>query len=74
MDSQFLLTQGVDEASLPLWPGFDGESDINAADPAAAIAAGLRTRPVGRSVAEVHAAQSTDPVTPREGDRADARA
>jgi nucleoside-diphosphate-sugar epimerase len=67
VDSQFLLTQGVDEASLPLWPAFDGESDINAADPAAATATGLRPRPVGVSAAEVHAAQATDPVTPREG-------
>lgn len=65
--SEFLLTQGVDEASLPLWPAFDGESDINAADPAAATATGLRTRSVGRSAAEVHEAQGSDPVTPREG-------
>jgi 2'-hydroxyisoflavone reductase len=67
VDSEFLLTHGVDEASLPLWPAFDGESDINAADPAAATATGLRPRPVGRSAAEVHAAQATDPASPREG-------
>jgi 2'-hydroxyisoflavone reductase len=67
VDSQFLLAQGVDEASLPLWPAFDGYGDINAASPAAAIGTGLRPRPVTRSAAEVHAAQATDPVTPREG-------
>ncbi|HET7014763.1 MAG TPA: NAD-dependent epimerase/dehydratase family protein [Streptosporangiaceae bacterium] len=67
VDSQFLLTQGVDEASLPLWPAFDGYGDINAANPGAAIGTGLRPRPVARSAAEVHAAQATDPVTPREG-------
>jgi len=65
--SDFLLSHGADEASLPLWPAFDGESDINAADPAAAIGTGLRPRPVGRSAAEVHDAQVTDPVAPREG-------
>jgi 2'-hydroxyisoflavone reductase len=67
VSSQFLLTQGVDESSVPLWPAFDAYGDINAASPAAAIAAGLRTRPVSRSAAEVHAAQATDPVTPRDG-------
>ncbi len=67
VDSDFLLTQGVDEASLPLWPAFDGYGDINAASPAAAIAAGLRPRPVTRSAAEVHDSQATDPVTPPEG-------
>ena len=67
MDSDFLLANGADEASLPLWPAFDGFGDINTASPAAAFAAGLRPRPVTRSAAEVHAAEATDPVTPREG-------
>lgn len=67
VDTSFLLSEGVDEASLPLWPAFDGYGEINAASPAAAIAAGLRTRPVTQSAAEVHAAQATDPVPPREG-------
>jgi 2'-hydroxyisoflavone reductase len=67
VDSEFLLANGVDEASLPLWPGFDAFSDINSADPRAAIAAGLRTRSVGRSAAEVHEAQATEPVTPPKG-------
>jgi 2'-hydroxyisoflavone reductase len=66
-DTQFLLANGADEASLPLWPTFDSFGDINAASPDAAFAAGLRPRPVTRSAAEVHAAQATDPVTPREG-------
>jgi 2'-hydroxyisoflavone reductase len=67
VDSQFLLANGADEPSLPLWPAFDGFGDINAASPDAAFAAGLRPRPVTRSAAEVHAAQATEPVTPREG-------
>jgi 2'-hydroxyisoflavone reductase len=67
VSSDFLLSEGVDEASLPLWPAFDGFGDINAASPAAAFAAGLRPRPVSQSAAEVHAAQATDPVSPREG-------
>jgi hypothetical protein len=38
-----------------MWPGGDSEHDINAASPAAALAAGLRPRPLGQSAAEIHA-------------------
>jgi 2'-hydroxyisoflavone reductase len=50
----YLLASGADDASLPMWPGGDSESDINAASPAAALAAGLRPRPLSQSVAELH--------------------
>ncbi|HEX9066314.1 MAG TPA: NAD-dependent epimerase/dehydratase family protein, partial [Streptosporangiaceae bacterium] len=46
VDPEFLLKRGEDAGTLPLWPGGDPESDINAADPAAAYAAGLTPRPV----------------------------
>jgi 2'-hydroxyisoflavone reductase len=36
-----------------MWPGGDSESDINAADPAAAFAAGLAPRPLGQSIDEI---------------------
>ena len=61
VDSDFLTAAGEDGMSLPLWPGADSERDINAADPAAAFAAGLRPRPAGRSAAEVHASEAAAP-------------
>ncbi len=63
----FLLAEGETAESLPLWPGGDSESDINAADPAAANAAGLRPRPVGQSALEVHQAELVAPTTIRPG-------
>ena len=59
--SEFLLAEGQNELSLPLWPSADSESDINAADPAAAVAAGLTWRPIRRSAAEIHAAEQSSP-------------
>jgi 2'-hydroxyisoflavone reductase len=50
----YLLAEGEDDASLPMWPGGDSERDINAASPAAALAAGLAPRPLRQSAAEVH--------------------
>lgn len=64
VDSDFLKAQGQDDTSLPLWPAADTESDINAADPAAAYAAGLTPRPLATSVAELQAAEHAEP-TPR---------
>jgi 2'-hydroxyisoflavone reductase len=54
VDRDYLLVQGEDDASLPLWPGGDSERDANAASPAAALAAGLRPRPARQSAAELH--------------------
>jgi 2'-hydroxyisoflavone reductase len=61
VDSDFLKAGGEDDESLPLWPAADAESDINAADPARAYAAGLAPRPLGDSVAELHAAEQAAP-------------
>lgn len=63
VSSAFLLAEGVAESDLPLWPGGDSESDINAADPAAAYATGLRPRPIRQSAADVHASVLTPPGT-----------
>jgi 2'-hydroxyisoflavone reductase len=67
VSSEFLLGQGLAEADLPLWPGADSESDGNAADPAAAYAAGLAPRGVGQSAADVHAAEQKEPTPVRAG-------
>jgi 2'-hydroxyisoflavone reductase len=64
VDSDFLKTQGQDDSTLPLWPAADTESDINAADPARAYAAGLAPRPLADSITETHAAEQADP-TPK---------
>jgi 2'-hydroxyisoflavone reductase len=50
----YLLAEGEDGVSLPMWPGGDSESDINSASPAAALNAGLRPRPLGQSITELH--------------------
>lgn len=63
VSSEFLLAEGVAESDLPLWPGGDGESDINAADPAAAYATGLSPRPIQQSAADVHATAHIPPGT-----------
>ncbi len=67
VSNDFLLAEGETDASLPLWPGADSESDINAADPAAATATGLRPRPIRQSAAEVHAAERAEPTPVRPG-------
>lgn len=65
--TEFLLAEGETGVSLPLWPGDDSESDINAADPAAATAAGLKPRSVRQSAADVHAAELAAPTPIRPG-------
>jgi nucleoside-diphosphate-sugar epimerase len=69
VDSSFLTAAGLDDESLPLWPGGDSESEINAASPAAAQAAGLAPRPLRSSIAELHAHEASHPtpVPPRTG-------
>ncbi len=61
VSGDFLNTQELTETSLPLWAGGDPDADINAADPAAATATGLKPRPLGQSVREIHAAELAHP-------------
>jgi len=55
--SDFLLAEGRTESELPLWPGGDEEagSNLSAASPAAAFAAGLRPRPLRETIADIRA-------------------
>jgi 2'-hydroxyisoflavone reductase len=56
VDSDFLLGEGVDGMALPLWSeGDPDEASANAADPAAAFAAGLSPRPLRQTVADIRA-------------------
>ncbi|GAA4229318.1 2'-hydroxyisoflavone reductase [Streptosporangium album] len=56
--TDFLLAEGEDGRSLPLWSEGNEGMAANTADPAAATAAGLTPRPLGRSVREIHASEA----------------
>jgi 2'-hydroxyisoflavone reductase len=65
VDSEFLVAQGVDGNTLPLWAEGDTEgANLSAASPAAAFAAGLSPRPLRQTVADI---LSADPVPARPG-------
>ncbi|WP_031168419.1 NAD-dependent epimerase/dehydratase family protein [Streptosporangium roseum] len=54
---EFLLAEGEDGRSLPLWQ--TGGGAINTADPAAATATGLDPRPLRRSVREIRESEAS---------------
>jgi len=61
VDSAWLLAQGVGYDEFPLWSGDDPAIDVMTADPAAAIATGLRARTIRQSSAEISAHVSANP-------------
>ena len=62
VDSEFLRAAGLDDSALPLWPGVNMEdASLSAASSAAALAAGLAPRPLGQSVADIHAHEAASP-------------
>jgi len=74
VDSEFLVSQGVDGAAMPLWA--EGDSDgvnLSAASPAAAFGAGLAPRPLRETVADIRAAEPI-PARPSVGMSADREA
>ncbi|MEU9836857.1 NAD-dependent epimerase/dehydratase family protein [Streptosporangium sp. NPDC048047] len=54
----FLLAEGENGRSLPLWSGGGDRGALNTADPAAANAAGLAPRPLARSVREIRESEA----------------
>jgi 2'-hydroxyisoflavone reductase len=58
---EVLAREGVTGAELPLWAGV-GPGGALAADPARAIAAGLRARPLAQTVRDVHEQALTEPL------------
>src|SRR5215210_6208364 len=50
VDEGFLVAEGLDDASLPLWAGTDPGRLMMTADPAAAMRTGLRPRPLAATV------------------------
>jgi 2'-hydroxyisoflavone reductase len=69
VDRRWLLDQGEDGSSIPLWGEDDPWIAANAASPAAAAATGLAPRPLRRSVRDVleHAATLPVPDSPAIG-------
>jgi 2'-hydroxyisoflavone reductase len=64
VDSDFLRVAGLDDSALPLWPGYNSDdASLNAASSAAALSAGLAPRPLGQSVAEIHAHEAASPTS-----------
>ena len=61
VDSTWLLGQGVDYAEFPLWSGDDPAIDVMTADPAAALATGLKLRSIRQSTAEIMAQITANP-------------
>jgi 2'-hydroxyisoflavone reductase len=55
VDEEFLLGQGLDDGSLPLWSGGDPDVLMMAADPAKAFGAGLRPRSLAETVRDTWA-------------------
>jgi 2'-hydroxyisoflavone reductase len=73
VDSEFLHGAGLEDSALPLWPGYDlDDASLNAASPAAALAAGLAPRPLRQSVAEIHAHEAVSPTAVPAGTGIDA--
>lgn len=64
VDPGFLGDRGLDGESLPLWSAFDPEAGSNAADPAAAFAAGLTPRPLRQTIRETHEHALRHPLPP----------
>jgi 2'-hydroxyisoflavone reductase len=50
VDADFLLADGLDDETLPLWSGADASALIMTADPRAAVATGLQPRPLAETV------------------------
>jgi 2'-hydroxyisoflavone reductase len=50
VDADVLVKEGLDDGTLPLWSGADPSALIMAADPGAALATGLRLRPLGETI------------------------
>jgi 2'-hydroxyisoflavone reductase len=64
VDGHFLLDQGIDDGSLPLWSAGDPDVLMMAADPAKAFGTGLTPRPLADTVRDTWAwVQSATPPT-----------
>jgi 2'-hydroxyisoflavone reductase len=61
VDAGWLEAQGLTGSELPLWAATDPDRDASALDPARAVAAGLRPRPLADTIADLHAHELKTP-------------
>ena len=61
VDRPFLLEAGMDGVKLPLWPGANPDGIIEAANPGRALAAGLKTRPLRETIADIYQQEVSAP-------------
>jgi 2'-hydroxyisoflavone reductase len=66
VEDEFLLGEGLDDGSLPLWSGGDPDVLMMAADPARAFGTGLQPRPLADTVRDTWAwtQQTEQPASP----------
>jgi 2'-hydroxyisoflavone reductase len=67
VERSFLLAAGQDDATLPMWPGADPDSNYEAADPGRAAAAGLAPRPLAKTIRETLQHELDQPTPTRPG-------
>jgi 2'-hydroxyisoflavone reductase len=65
IDADFLLAEGENDTSLPMWSGAASDRNFCAADPSAAFAAGLTPRPVRQTIADIHVHELASPTAIR---------
>lgn len=65
IDADFLIAEGENDTSLPMWSGAASDRNFCAADPSAAFTAGLTPRPLRQTIAEIHAHELSSPTAIR---------
>lgn len=55
IDPEFLAGEGLDDSAFPFWAPGEPDFDVLAADPSAALAAGLQPRPLAETIADTAA-------------------
>ena len=63
VDRDFLLARGLDGDQLPMWPGANPPGVVEGLDPSRAVRAGLTTRPLRDTAADVLAFERAEPTT-----------
>jgi len=61
VDRDFLLARGLDGDQLPMWPGANPPGVVEGLDPSRAVRAGLTTRPLRDTAADVLAYERAEP-------------
>jgi 2'-hydroxyisoflavone reductase len=67
VERPFLLEAGLDDLSLPMWPGGDPAGMFEAADPRRAFESGLAPRPLAQTIRETLEQDRAEPLPLRPG-------